>query len=374
VVHVLVASDKFKGSLTAAQVGEALTAGIRRVRPDVTVTVAPVADGGDGTLAAALAAGYDEVVVTAAGPTGRARSTRFARSGELAVVELAEVCGLDLLRGAPLAPMTATSRGVGEVLAEAVAQGCRRVVLGIGGSASTDGGAGMLAALGARLLDARGTALADGGAALAGLHTLQVDRLTEGLAGIEVTVACDVTNPLLGPSGAAATYGPQKGADAEQVRTLDSALAHWADVVATTTGTDARTSPGAGAAGGVGFAALALLGASMRPGIEVVLELVGFDAALRGTDLVITGEGSLDEQTLHGKAPIGVARVAGAAGIPVVAVCGRSVLTDAALRAAGITRTYRLTDLEPDVDRCIAGAGPLLEVLGERIAADELPS
>jgi glycerate kinase len=333
-----------------------------------------VADGGDGTLAAALAAGYDEVVVTAAGPTGRARSTRFARSGELAVVELAEVCGLDLLRGAPLAPMTATSRGVGEVLAEAVAQGCRRVVLGIGGSASTDGGAGMLAALGARLLDARGTALADGGAALAGLHTLQVDRLTEGLAGIEVTVACDVTNPLLGPSGAAATYGPQKGADAEQVRTLDSALAHWADVVATTTGTDARTSPGAGAAGGVGFAALALLGASMRPGIEVVLELVGFDAALRGTDLVITGEGSLDEQTLHGKAPIGVARVAGAAGIPVVAVCGRSVLTDAALRAAGITRTYRLTDLEPDVDRCIAGAGPLLEVLGERIAADELPS
>ncbi len=373
-VHVLVASDKFKGSLTAAQVGAALTNGIHRVRPDVTVSVSPVADGGDGTLAAALAAGYDEAGVTAAGPTGRVRSTRFARSGEVAVVELAEVCGLDLLRGETLAPMTATSRGVGEVLAEAVAQGCRRIVLGIGGRASTDGGAGMVAALGARLLDADGDELEDGAAALAGLHTLEVDRLRKTLIGVEVTVACDVTNPLLGPTGAAATYGPQKGADAAQVRTLDAALTHWADVVATTTGTDARALPGAGAAGGVGFAALALLGARMRPGIEVVFELVGFDAALRGADLVITGEGSLDEQTLHGKAPTGVARAAGAAGVPVVAVCGRSILPDATLQAAGISRTYRLTDIEPDVARCIAGAGPLLEVLGEQIAAAELPS
>jgi glycerate kinase len=371
-VHVLVASDKFKGTLTAAQVGHALTVGIGRVRPDATVTVVPVADGGDGTLAAALAAGCTEVEVTASGPTGLPRPTRYARTGDLAVVELAEVCGLDLLQGTPLAPMTATSRGVGEAIAHAVTQGCRHIVLGIGGSASTDGGAGMVAALGARLLGADGHDVPDGGAALAGLHTLQVDRLHQTLAGIEVTVACDVTNPLLGPSGAAVTYGPQKGADAQQVRALDAALAHWADLVAATTGTDARTLPGAGAAGGVGFAALALLGATMRPGIEVVFELVGFDAALRGADLVVTGEGSLDEQTLHGKAPTGVARAARAAGVPVVAVCGRSTLTDAALAEVGISHAYQLTDIEADLARCMTDAATLVEVLGERIAAEHL--
>jgi glycerate kinase len=188
-----------------------------------------------------------------------------------------------------------------------------------------------------------------------------------------VTVACDVDNPLTGPHGAAAVYGPQKGADAVQVAQLDRALAHLADLVAAATGQDRRDAPGAGAAGGVGYAALALLGAELRSGIELMLELVGFSERLAGVDLVVTGEGSLDEQTLHGKAVAGVAAAARASGVPVVAVCGRSLLDDEQLQAAGVSAAYALTDLEPDVQRCISEAAPLLERLAERIAADHLP-
>ncbi|MEO6880624.1 MAG: glycerate kinase [Mycobacteriaceae bacterium] len=372
--RVLIASDKFKGSLTAAQVADALMTGIHRVRPGTTVAAAPVADGGDGTLVAALAAGYTEVRLTASGPTGAPGRTRYARSGDLAVVELAEVCGLGLLAPDRLAPMTATSRGVGEVIAAAVDQGCRRIVLGIGGSASTDGGAGMVAALGARLLDDAGREVTDGGGGLAQVTGLVLDTLRAKMSGVEVAVASDVTNPLTGPLGAAAVYGPQKGADPAQVAALDAALGRWADVVATVTGCDERDHAGAGAAGGVGFGAVALLGATMRSGVELVLELIGFDALLDGADLVITGEGSLDEQTLHGKAPIGVTRAARAVGAPVVAVCGSSTLPEELLRENGIQETFRLTDLEPDVSRCISGAAALLESVGEQIARTYLPA
>lgn len=372
--RIVIASDKFKGSLTAAQVAEALTVGIHRVRSDVTLVAAPVADGGDGTLVAALAAGYTEVSLTATGPTGAPGRTRYARSGDLAVIELAEVCGLGLLGPDGPAPMTATSRGMGEVLAAAVAQGCRRIVLGIGGSASTDGGAGMVAALGARLLDDAGREVTDGGGALAHVSTLVLDTLRTTMSGVDVAIASDVTNPLTGPLGAAAVYGPQKGASEQQVAALDAALGRWADVVAAATGRDEREHPGAGAAGGVGFGALAVLGATMRSGVELVLELIGFDAVLHGADLVITGEGSLDEQTLHGKAPIGVIQAARAVGTPVVAVCGRSTLCEERLRENGIEATYRLTDLEPDVTRCISDAAVLLETVGAQIARDHVPA
>jgi glycerate 2-kinase len=211
------------------------------------------------------------------------------------------------------------------------------------------------------------------------LASVDLTALPERLAGVEVVVACDVDNPLTGPSGAAATYGPQKGANPAQVKELDAALSHWADPVAQArgagvAGADLRHAPGAGAAGGVGFAALALLDAELRPGIELMLDLVGFHQRLDGVDLVITGEGALDEQTLHGKAAAGVAAAAGAVGVPVVAVCGTNKLDPHRLRAAGITAAYALTDLEPDVRRCIAEPIPLLRRLGERIAADHLPS
>jgi glycerate kinase len=365
---VVVASDKFKGTLSSAEVAAAVGDGVLRVRPDASVRSVVVADGGDGTLAAAVAAGFSFVPVKATGPTGELVESGFARRGEVAVVELADVSGLIRLPGAVPAPMTATSRGTGELVAAAIDSGCTRVILGIGGSASTDGGAGLVRALGARLLDGDSQEVAEGGAALVAAESLDLSALDERLAGVEIIVACDVDNPLTGPSGAAAIYGPQKGATPTQVDELDTALTHWANLV----GNDFREAPGAGAAGGVGFAALALLGAELRPGIELVLELVGFHGQLAGVDLVVTGEGALDEQTLHGKAVAGVAAAARAAGIPVVAVCGTNRLDAGRLREAGISTAYALTDLEPDVRRCIADPVPLLRRLGERIAADQL--
>ncbi|WP_433621800.1 glycerate kinase [Nocardia sp. CA-120079] len=370
--RVLIASDKFKGSLTAAQVGAAVRAGIHRVRPGAEVSVVPIADGGDGTVAAASAAGFEAVLVTASGPTGEPVCTAYARRDDIAVVELADVSGLVRLPGGKFAPMTATSRGTGEVIAAAIDAGCRRVVLGIGGSAGTDGGAGLLAALGARLLDIGGNEIGYGGAALARLHTIDLEPVRERLAGVEITVACDVDNPLTGPRGAAAVYGPQKGADGDQVTELDSALNHWADCVAAATGTDLRDRAGAGAAGGVGFAAVAVLGARLRPGIELVLELVGFTDRVAGADLVVTGEGMLDEQTLYGKAPAGVATAAGFSGVPVVAVCGRNTLPAKRLHEAGFSAAYALADIEPDIARCFAEGEQLLEQLGMRIAVEHV--
>jgi glycerate kinase len=371
---VIVASDKFKGTLSSDEVAAAVSDGVLRVRPDTIVGSVLVADGGEGTLAAAVAAGFELVPVTATGPTGEPVRSGFARRGEVAVVELAEVSGLNRLPGAKPAPMTATSRGTGELMAAAIDGGCTQVILGIGGSACTDGGAGLVRALGARLLDGNGEGIAEGGAALAATASLVLTALEERLAGVEVVVACDVDNPLTGPAGAAATYGPQKGADPAQIDELDAALDHWADLVTRETGRDLRDAPGAGAAGGVGFAALALLGAELRPGIDLVLDLVGFHQQLTGVDLLITGEGALDEQTLHGKAVAGVAAAARAAGIPVVAVCGTNRLDPARLRQAGIAAAYALTDLEADVQRCIADPTPLLRQLGERIAIDHLPT
>lgn len=369
---VLIASDKFKGSLSAAEVADAVGAGVRSVLPSARVVAVPVADGGDGTLAAALAAGFTEVPVTACGPTGLPVSTRYARRGEVAVVELADVSGLGRLPGGRRDPMRSTSRGTGEVVAAAVAAGCREIVLGVGGSASTDGGAGLLRALGARLLDAEGAQVADGGAALADVATVELGGLRATLRGVSLTLASDVDNPLTGPYGAAAVYAPQKGATAAQVARLDAELSHWADVVAAETGRDLRAAQGAGAAGGVGFACLALLGASVRPGIELVLDLAGFAGHLAEADLVVTGEGALDAQTLHGKAPVGVARAARAAGVDVVAVCGVNTLPEDALRAVGIGTTYSLADLEPDLSVCFREGGRLLRSLGERIAAEHL--
>ncbi|MFB9743169.1 glycerate kinase, partial [Pseudonocardia sulfidoxydans] len=301
-MRVVVAPDKFKGSLTAVEVAGHVRAGLRAVAPAADVVALPVADGGDGTVDVALAAGFDGVQVTAAGPTGEPVTTRWARRGDLAIVEMATVCGLMRLPDGGPDPLRATSVGLGEAVGAALAAGCTRIVLGIGGSAGTDGGAGMLTALGAVVLDADARPLRPGGAALAAAASLDLSGLDPRLADVEIVVACDVDNPLCGPSGAAAVYGPQKGATGADVATLDAALGHWADLVAEATGSDHRDDAGAGAAGGVSFAACAVLGATLRPGIDIVLDLLRFAEQLAGADLVVTGEGALDEQTLAGKA------------------------------------------------------------------------
>ncbi|MET9194772.1 glycerate kinase [Streptomyces olivaceus] len=372
--RVLVAADKFKGSLTAVEVAERVAAGLRRVVPDVRVEALPVADGGDGTVAAAVAAGFERREVRVAGPLGAEVTAAYALREGTAVVEMAEASGLHRLPGGVLAPLTASTRGSGELLRAALDAGARTIVFGVGGSATTDGGAGMLAALGARFLDADGRPVAPGGGGLARLASADLSGLDPRLADVELVLASDVDNPLTGPKGAPAVYGPQKGASPDDVTALDAALGHFAKVLEGTEGVGApaagyAASPGAGAAGGIGFGAM-LLGARFRPGIEVMLDVLGFAPALERADLVITGEGSLDEQTLHGKAPAGVAAAARAAGKEVVAVCGRLALPAEALERAGIRRAYPLTDVEPDVAKCIADAGPILERVAEAVARD----
>jgi glycerate kinase len=337
----------------------------------------PIADGGDGTVEAALGAGYLRVDAEVTGPTGTPVTAAFAWHAPTAtaVVEMAQASGLERLPGGIRAPMAATTYGTGELVRAALDAGARRIILGVGGSASTDGGLGFLEALGALAVNHRGRRLGRGGGVLPDLGRLDFTTLDARLETCEVILATDVDNPLLGPRGAAAVYGPQKGASPAQVTALDEGLRHFADAVHRASGSspEVREQPGAGAAGGLGFAALAVLEATTRPGVDVVLELAGFAGVLdrlSGNDLVITGEGSLDPQTLNGKAPAGVARAAAARGVPVVAVCGRLGLTEHQLAHVGIARAYALTDLETDLQRSIHNAAPLLTTLGRRIAED----
>ena len=396
----MVAPDKFKGTLAAPQVASHVAAGLRRACPDVVVVTLPVADGGDGTVDSAVAAGYRRVWATVQGPTGEPISASFAIRGSGgavtrdgngttggtgttdststtadAIIEAAEACGVRRLPGGIAVPLTATSHGAGELIIAAIRAGARRIVLGLGGVACTDGGAGLVEALGGCLLDRAGTPLPPGGSALRELHRLEIAglRTISGPASpVHVTVACDVDSPLLGPDGAAAVYGPQKGASPHDVTILEEGLGRWAEVTEEVLGQRYRDLPGAGAAGGLGFAALAFLGASMRPGIDVLLERLDFARRIEGARLVITGEGSLDAQTLRGKAPAGVARAAAAAGVPVVAVAGVATLSGHDLRRSGISAAYSLTSIQPDLRRCMADPGPLLEDLAERLARDWL--
>jgi glycerate kinase len=369
---VVIAPDKFKGSLTAAEVAGHLAAGLRLAAGHVPVVTVPVSDGGDGFLDAMVAAGYRRVPVAAEGPTGQPVRASYAELDGVAVVELAQTAGLTRLPGGRPAPLTASSYGTGQVMRKALDAGCRTLVVGIGGSACTDGGAGMVEALGARLAGRGGTPVRRGGAALCDIDSVDLSGLHPGLARTEVVVAADVNNPLIGPRGAAAVYGPQKGASPREVAELDRALAHWARLVRMSTGVDVAEAPGSGAAGGVGFAMMALLDASLRPGIDLVLELSGFAQMLRKTRMVITGEGTLDGQTLNGKAPAGVAAAARKASVPVIAVAGHSALNQHQLHSLGLLAAYALTDIEPDRQRCIAHAGPLLERLGARLASEWL--
>lgn len=366
----MLAPDKFKGSLTAPQVAAALAEGIARVAPEVEIRQVPVADGGDGTVDAFVAAGWTRVALTAPGPTGMLGDTSYARHEATAVLELATVVGLAKLPGGQPDPLGASTFGLGVVIAHALDHGATDIVIGLGGSASTDGGAGMAQALGARILDADGHELPHGGAVLARADRLDLAALHPGIGAATFTLACDVDNPLLGPSGAVAVYAPQKGAGTADLHILESALATWARLA----GPGFTNEPGGGAAGGTGFGALALLGAQVRSGIEVILELLDFPALLDGAGLVVTGEGSLDTQSLHGKAPIGVCATAGKAGVPVIAVVGRTLLAAQEIRAAGFTACYALTDLEPDPARSIADAGQLLRRVGAQLAEQQLTS
>ncbi|PNH85674.1 glycerate kinase [Arthrobacter sp. AFG20] len=387
-MRIVIAPDKFKGSLSAPDVARHLEEGLRKgsataagpgtleVLGALEVLRIPVADGGEGTLDAAVGSGFTRRRAVVSGPTGQPLTAEFAVRGREAVIEMATASGLAVLPGydggrpGSASARAASSLGTGELIRAALDAGCRQIILGVGGSANTDGGAGVLQGLGARLLGAAGNELPLGGAALADLAAIDFSGFDTRLEESRFILASDVDNPLLGPEGAAAIFGPQKGATAADVGELDAALANFVQVLAAEIGpraVKAASAPGAGAAGGVGYAAIAALAASRRPGIDVVLEFTRLAERLAGADLVITGEGSLDEQSLLGKTPMGVARAAAGAGVPVLAVCGRTTLTPEQQQNSGFRQVYPLTALESSVEICIAEAGRLLEELGQHI-------
>jgi glycerate kinase len=367
--RVVLAPDKFKGSLTAAEVADAVATGLRAARGDVTPCVVPVADGGDGTLAVALARGYRPVEVPAADALGEPATAVIGVRGEHAFLELAAICGLQRLPGNRLRPEHATTVGLGQAVRAALDEGCTRVTIGLGGSASTDGGAGLLCGLGARLLDASGQTVAPVPAELPRVTTVDLSDLDLRLPGAEIEVAVDVDAPLLGLRGAATVFGPQKGATATIVHRLEQAMRHWADLLGRVGAHPDPGQPGSGAAGGAAFAAVAL-GARLVDGAETLLDLVGFDDTTAGAALVITGEGRLDRQTLMGKAPAVVARRAAHLGVPVVAVVGSraSDLTDHELAEHGFSEVHQLVDVAPAADGDADLSRSALTTLGARIA------
>jgi glycerate kinase len=323
-MKVVIAPDSFKESLAAAQVAAAIGRGWEAVFPQAEIVLRPMADGGEGTVDAVLSAiGGERRITTVEGPLGNPVDAHWGwLPGGTALIEMAAASGLALVAPEQRDPGRTSTYGTGQLISAALDAGARHIILALGGSATNDGGTGLLRALGVRFLDAQGQTLAYGGAALSGLHRIDRSGLDPRLADVSVQVAADVDNPLCGPYGASAVFGPQKGASAAQVEQLDDALRQLAVVVAADLGKDFSQEPGVGAAGGVGFAARAFLNACFRPGVELVTELTGLAQSMAGANLVITGEGRFDAQSLHGKTPVGVARLAQSHGIPVVVLAG----------------------------------------------------
>lgn len=362
-MKLVIAPDSFKESLSARQAAQAIAAGWRAVYPQAQIHLCPMADGGEGTVDAVLAAtGGQRRELKVCGPLGQPVQAHWGwlEDGQ-AVIEMAAASGLHWVAPAQRDARITTTRGTGELILAALDAGARRIILGIGGSATNDGGAGLLRALGVGLLDAAGQPLAEGGAALIDLQRIDLDGLDPRLAQVEILVAADVDNPLCGPRGASHVFGPQKGASPAQIEQLDQALAHFADVMAAALGEDYRDVPGVGAAGGLGFAARAVLGARFRPGIELVAELSGLAEAMQGADLVITGEGRLDGQSLHGKTPVGVARVARAAGVPVIALAGSLGEGYQRVYEAGIGAAFSLAPGPVSLEQAMAEAEQQLQ-------------
>lgn len=370
-MKIVVAPQSLKGSLEASAVGEAIATGIRRVLPDADIRIIPVADGGEGTVRALVdATGGHLISVTVTGPLGEPVPAQYGILGgdgpRTAVLEMASASGLPLVPPERRDPRITTTFGTGQLLRAALDAGAVRVILGIGGSATNDGGAGMAQALGYRLLDADGEELAPGGAALARLAHIDATHRDPRLADIHVRVACDVSNPLCGPTGASAVYGPQKGATSEMVTELDAALAHYASVLQRDLGADVAAVPGAGAAGGLGAGLLALMHAELVPGARVVFDALDFARKVAGADLVFTAEGQLDSQTAYGKAPGAVAAAAREAGARTIALTGGLRADDAELAALGIDAVVPIPDGPMSLETAMGDARRLVITAASR--------
>jgi glycerate 2-kinase len=367
-MKIILAPQALKGSLDAAAVGQAMAEGARIALPDAEIAIIPVADGGEGTVSALVAATNGQLLLTrVTGPLGEPVEAEWGLLGadsaesdeKTAVIEMAAAAGLPLVPRPQRDPRVTTTYGVGELLRAALEMGCKRILIGIGGSATNDGGVGMAQALGARLLDANGGDLPPGGAALAQLARIDMSGMDPRLAQSAVRVASDVTNPLTGPKGASAVYGPQKGATPEMVAELDAALAHYADILKRDLSVDVADIPGAGAAGGLGAGLLAFAQAELVPGARLVFEALRFDERISGADLIFTAEGQLDTQTAYGKAVGAVAAAGQRQGIPVVALAGAVAMDDAALRALGLSAALPLPDGPLTLEESMARAADL---------------
>lgn len=370
-MKIVIAPDSFKDSLSAEAVANAIARGLAEVWPDAKLVKCPMADGGEGTVESILAACEGELrSATVQGPLGTQVDAHWGwlPDNHTAIIEMAEASGLQLVPVGQRDACISSTFGTGELIRAALDAGAQRIILAIGGSATNDAGAGALQALGVRLLDAQGQTLQTGGLALAQLAQIDLSEMDPRLAGVRFEIAADVNNPLCGPQGASAIFGPQKGASVEQVQQLDQALGHFAGLCAQALGKDLRDEPGSGAAGGLGFAAKAFLGAQFRAGVEVVADLVSLEEAVRDADLVITGEGRFDAQTLRGKTPFGVARIARQQGVPVIVIAGTLGEGYQQMYEHGVDAAFALASGPMTLEQACADAPRLLQDRARDIA------
>jgi glycerate kinase len=371
-VKIVIAPDSFKESLSAMEVASAIEDGFREIFPDAQYVKKPMADGGEGTVQAMIdATGGRRKDCTVTGPLGTPVQSFYGLAGgeELAVIEMAAASGLELLPRESRNPLVTTSYGTGELIRLALDAGARRFVLGVGGSATNDGGAGMIQALGVRLLDASGAELGPGGGELQRLARIDASGLDPRVRDCVFDIACDVSNPLVGPQGASAIFGPQKGATPEMVEQLDANLRHYAEVIKRDLGKDVAQVPGVGAGGGIALAMLVFLDGRLRPGAEIVAEAISLDAAVRDADLVVTGEGRIDSQSINGKTPIGVARVARRHGKPVIGIGGSLAPDVGVVHAHGIDAVFSAVHRPCTVPEALAAAADNLRLTARNVAA-----
>ena len=371
-MKIVIAPDSWKESLSALDVARAIEDGFREIFPTAEYVCLPVADGGEGTVEAMVAASGGRIInVTVRGPLGEPVAAFYGLSGDgkRAIIEMAAASGLERVPPASRNPRITTSWGTGELIRHALDYGVEHIIIGIGGSATNDGGAGMLQALGVRLLDRRGVSLQQGGAALAELARIDASGIDPRLAACRVEVACDVTNPLTGPDGASAVFGPQKGATPEMVQELDRALAHFATLIFRDLNKSVSTLAGGGAAGGMGAALWAFCGGVLRPGCEIVTEALNLDALVADASLVITGEGRIDSQTIHGKVPVGVARVAKRYGLPVIGIAGSLTRDVGVVHHHGIDAVFSVLYRICTLEEAMNGATANIRLTARNIAA-----
>jgi glycerate 2-kinase len=369
-MKIVIAPDSFKGSLTAKQVGDAIAAGVRKALPDSDIVIKPMADGGEGTLQCLVdATGGKILQATVKNPLGRQITVEFGilGDGKTCVIEMAAASGLYLIDASERNPLVTTTYGFGQLIKAGLDLGCRRFILGIGGSATNDGGAGMLQALGFALLDGDGQPLAFGGGELHKLERIDSSSADPRLSECVFTIACDVDNPFVGPNGASHVFGPQKGATPEMVKLLDDNLRHFADVIEQTRGIAIHDLPGTGAAGGVAGALLAFLNGELKSGIQIVSETTRLAEAMEGADLVFTGEGQVDHQTAQGKTPCGVAKLAQQRGIPVIVLAGSIGTGIEALYKHGVTAVASIINKPMTLEQAMAQTAGLLEQAAEQL-------